>query len=579
MSCLVILIGTGLRIAADEPSLRWLTILDFVLPRENLWFWHLVGALGFTASFAAYAAYILTARLGQRTRLDGSRLAALWRGGPARWPALNAIVLWVAFGAFTAEIVSGILLFVGQAGWALFVHRHSVWFCLCFPILHVLGHFVQGGGGQLLRIVRPAMLVVPPPPPDVLALLAEHVQLVDDLQQGRETPSESSKPDARVQESVVRPFVAVLAVAVVVVATGFALQRQTGTTLMVPLLGQPGLLNAPVIDGDISDPAWTIARPIHILTGQGANFGSTGQTRIEIKAVRDLDNIYLALVWEDPTRSLKHRPLVKRSDGWHVAITQPSPAGEEIYNEDQFSVLLSVPTAPVVGAAIHLSPNPLLGYPASSTGRGMHYTALDAMADVWLWRAGHGGNAGVVDDAHFGPPVTPTPRQQAGQADYAAGFAPDAVEICFADNFKAANDPPSGWIVTPLRLPANAALTADLMGNIHGSPEISEEPDARWWMTAQESEPYSRRMDETIPLGAVIPSVLMLCVPSGDQADVRGKAVWAADRWTLEITRALDTKSDVDLKIVSGVMMWLAAFDHAATRHTRHVRPIYLELL
>jgi hypothetical protein len=44
------------------------------------------------------------------------------------------------------------------------------------------------------------------------------------------------------------------------------------------------------------------------------------------------------------------------------------------------------------------------------------------------------------------------------------------------------------------------------------------------------------------------------------------------------VARRLDTHSPYDVAIASGVFMRLAAFDHSQIRHTRHIRPIRLEV-
>ena len=59
-----------------------------------------------------------------------------------------------------------------------------------------------------------------------------------------------------------------------------------------------------------------------ILTTQGGDFGGTHQSLVEIRALHDGEFAYFSFVWEDPTRSLKHLPLVKRSGQWRVAATR-----------------------------------------------------------------------------------------------------------------------------------------------------------------------------------------------------------------------------------------------------------------
>jgi hypothetical protein len=42
--------------------------------------------------------------------------------------------------------------------------------------------------------------------------------------------------------------------------------------------------------------------------------------------------------------------------------------------------------------------------------------------------------------------------------------------------------------------------------------------------------------------------------------------------------RRLESKSRYDMPISTGTFMRVAAFDHAQIRHTRHVKPIRLEV-
>jgi hypothetical protein len=114
---------------------------------------------------------------------------------------------------------------------------------------------------------------------------------------------------------------------------------------------------APLIDGDLSDPAWVKAQIATVLTTQGGDFGGTHESRVEIRALHDDQFAYFAFTWEDPTRSLKHMPLLKNRDSWQVVATDP--ANEDIYNEDKFAVLLSPSVFPLIGAAIHLAKVPL----------------------------------------------------------------------------------------------------------------------------------------------------------------------------------------------------------------------------
>jgi Ethylbenzene dehydrogenase len=347
---------------------------------------------------------------------------------------------------------------------------------------------------------------------------------------------------------------------------------------VVPNIDKTGGGIVPILDGDVSDAAWSVSPDVSVLTEEGANFGGSGESRVSIRAVHDALRIYFAITWDDPTRSLKHQPLLKQDDGWHIVRTAALPAGEEQFFEDAFSLLISRPNLPVIGAAIHLSPRPLPDAPAAESGRGLHYTDPGALTDVWVWRADHGGLDGYLEDAHISSPQSATLRQLAGEERYAGGFANDPGPDCYRDNFVETPQGNSLYAATPLRLPVSLSATAAMMGDIHHSGDVSEEQGVKWWMTPADTVPFTRAADSTIPAGTVIPGVLVLCVPSGDLADVAGVARWSAGRWTLELSRLLDTGSVSDVPIETGAMIWLAAFDHAATNHTHHVRPLIVEL-
>jgi ethylbenzene dehydrogenase len=133
-------------------------------------------------------------------------------------------------------------------------------------------------------------------------------------------------------------------------------------------------------------------------------------------------------------------------------------------------------------------------------------------------------------------------------------------------------------IVAPLRLPRNIVATTAAMGIVDLDPGHGEEDGSRWFMTEAESIPYSVQADAGIAIGTVIPGVIIAGDFSGDRADVRCAARWASGHWALEVARRLDTHSKYDVPIKSGVYMRVAAFDHSQIRHTRHVRPIRLEV-
>jgi cytochrome b subunit of formate dehydrogenase len=372
------------------------------------------------------------------------------------------------------------------------------------------------------------------------------------------------------------PFVVAAAIAV------------TGTTTLVAAdwlsverlkIHRIDVSEAPSLDGDTSDKVWRNIKPYSLMTNEGGNFDGKGESRVEIKAVHDGSWAYFLFTWEDPTRSLKQLPLIKEIDGWHVLQNGYESGDEHDYNEDKFSVLLTTSDAVLAGdRTFHPGPQPIANAPATMTGRGLHFTN-GGIVDVWQWKATSGGN-GWMDDAHFGPPLDPTPEQVRYVTPYRGGFAPDPGTPNYSRNFIAPPDMPASShpLVTPRRLPKDLAAIRDAMGEISLDPNQGESDGARWFMTETESLPYTAELDKAIPKGTVLPGVIVAGEFSGDRADVRGAARWASGHWALEVARKLDTGSPYDVPLKSGIFMRVAAFDHSQIRHTRHVRPIRLEV-
>jgi len=563
VATLVAAAATGLRIASDDPGLQWLRLFDAVLPVENLWLIHLTAAIALVAGLVAYWVYLARSRLLARVSLGWPHVLNLMTTGPLRWAVAGVLGLWLLMIALTVEMATGLLMFAGFGGLVLELHVAVTWICIAFPVVHVAFHWLRGGGHQVMRIVRPVGLVIPPPPPDFAVLLAQH------LQKGLSGEPSKISPPAKQRRRW--PLAWAIGSAMMISTALLALEPVTRQQLLVARV-DPG--SVPRLDGDLSDPAWAKAPVTRVLTQHGANFDGTGESLVEIRAVHDGTTAYFAFTWTDPTRSLKHLPLVKRADGWHLMQTAHDHADESAYFEDKFSVLLVRPVFPLIGAAIHLTARPLSARPPSLTGRGLHYTVNGGLADVWQWHADH---ADIIDDGYFGGPATATPEQTNGLTRYAGGYVKERGPARYADNFVAAKSRDYSDAVRPRRFPKNIAALLVAMGRIRDNPELSEEEASQWWLTLENSTPYSDVTDAAIPLGTVLPGVLVL-KPDTSSSKPCGAARWSAGRWTLTMSRALKPADGAGITIETGTMMWVAAFDHSETRHTRHMRPIVLEV-
>jgi hypothetical protein len=601
VASLAVAIVTGLRIAAETPAHGWTGIFDFVLPKATVWAGHVNAAMLLIAVSIAYAVYVLRAGLVRRIRLDRVRLQGLLGRSAARWGTINVVLYWMFYSAMLMQLVTGVLLYLGQSSSStVWLHWLGMWTIVGYAALHVTSQWKVGGTAQLLRIVRPSRLSPPPPPfdpADVLALLDERANppLAPHVDQAKRRPAAPSasgttqrhdpaappgRPSAPRQRGPViqaNPFVVASATAIVGVAFLMAIERQATDTLHIHRIGATDI---PVIDGETSDPIWRKVAPIRIVTEQGGNFDGKGETTISIQAVHDGTWAYFLFIWDDPTRSLKQLPLRKSSDGWHLLHDGYETSDEHAYNEDKFSVLLTKLDAVLAGdLTFHAGATPAAGKPRTLSGRGLHYTTAEGVfADVWQWKATSTSPSQFMDDNHFGPPAAATSAQAEGMMPYRGGFAADPGTSNYQDNFMPRPPWDYGKTLVPRRLPKDLSASMAALGYIDLDPDHGESEGARWYMTEDESVPYSPELDRQIPEGAIIPGVVLSGQYSGDRADVRCGARWAAGRWSLEVVRRLEVQSPYDVAIARGTFMRVAAFDHAQIRHTRHVRPIRLEV-
>ena len=633
VAAIIVAFVTGLRIATEAPDRDWINALDFILPRVHVWTWHIEAAVVLVGVSMAHAIYLIRSGLSRRVQLDKVRLRGLAGPRQVRLGSISVILTWIFFGSMVTLIVSGGLLYFGiLAGYnQLMVHWYAAWVVPAFALLHIVIHLRIGGTSQLLRIFRPERL--PPPPQrldavELLALLAEKNAAPatesaevpratyraplqpeppshenrrprqdarqDPRQDPRQDARQDPRQDAQRQEAQNRtrrdvprrrnatlqanPFVVAAAIAITGASAVVATDWFAVDSLQVHRIANA---DAPILDGDTSDPVWRGIQPFSLMTNQGGNLDGKGESRVTIRAVHDGTWAYFLFTWEDPTRSLKQLPLIKQIDGWHLLHDGYERGDEQAFNEDKFAVLLTTMDVDLAGdRTFHASPQPIPGAPATMTGRGLHFTtAVGAYADVWQWKATSGGSTGWMDDDHFGPPLEPTPMQVSNAVPYKGGFAPDPGTANYSHNFeRPAEGADSNAIVRPRRLPRDVVATVSRMGQLSLDPNVGERDGARWFMMEAETVPYTQEVDRLIPVGTVIPGVIITGDFAGDRADVRCAARWASGHWALEVARRLETGSQFDIPIKSGVFMRVAVFDHTQIQHTRHVRPIRLEV-
>lgn len=588
VALLVVAVATGLRIAIDSPhGLAWRHVFDFVLPQSIVWTAHIpVGAALFALAIS-YTIYIAKTGLSRRIRPDLARLRGLAGRAKARYSALNVVLYWVLFLALLIQMVTGAMLYIGRGGWAAELHLLATWAIIAYVPAHIAVHYAIDGRSQLLRVLNPGRL--PPParefdPFDFIATQAEPPGHAEPAGMGREPERPAARGSHLSRGKQVRtgqmlrahPLPTAIAGGLGFLLFLLSLDTTTRDTLIINQIAET---DRPRLDGDVSDPIWRFTTPVVVPTQQGANLDGAGQSIVEIRAVHDGTNAYFAFVWDDPTRSLKHLPLKKTEDGWHVLQDGFDKGDATAFFEDKFAVLLIAAYTLIPGdRTFHAGRQPLSDRPATLSGRGLHYTTDGGYADMWQWHATNGGPQGWMDDAHFGPPADPTEAQKQGSSAYKGGFAPDPGAANYVLNFEERG--PDGYDrpVTPKRLPKDLRRSGLTPDKIDLDPNHSDGEGTLWWLSEADSVPYASERDVGIPLGTIIPGVLITGDYSGDRADVHCAARWAAGRWALEVVRRLDTNSKFDTPITTGSYMRVSVFDHTQSRHTRHIRPIRLEV-
>ncbi|ODA34058.1 hypothetical protein A8L45_07905 [Veronia pacifica] len=353
----------------------------------------------------------------------------------------------------------------------------------------------------------------------------------------------------------VRPFALVIIGLFSVLVMGLWQWNLSPTPLSVSVLPDDDFI---VLDGDASDPAWTKALSETVSTFGGANF-IDGKTQVTVKALRTDKEAFFLFQWEDPSKSLNHLPLVKTEQGWTVRQNGFYQFDEQTYYEDKFAVLLSDHCNLIAAGTVHLGRKPLTDKPANWHGKGYHYTTDGEYRDMWHWKAVRTNGMKQADDNYFGPPE----KHSSANRRYKAGYHTDSKESGgYVMNWK--------WFqqdeVVPKRLPLQTGLNLD----------SSIADDAGLVGSWFDFMPY-RRSADTLPIGATLPSVLYRSNQfEGDRGDVSAVGQWRNGKWTLEMARHLDTESAFDQPIHDGICLWVSAFDHSQTAHTRHIRPIKL---
>lgn len=529
----VVSLVTGIRIAADALSAPFSKWLAPVLPQGEIFSWHFLAGLAVFFCGSAYVAYLARSGLVERNSPKKTRILAMRAPARLKWGAVNVILHWFVYALVIFLTGTGVMMYLGYGGWWAYLHSTAAFVALVYIFAHVAAHFLYGGWLQIFRVFRPTPLAI---------------------------------------TKAVRPWPLLVAAAIgVAVACGVAgLDWATRDTLVVARVS-----NAPKLDGAMGDPAWSRARPVVIRTQQGANLGGSGESLVEVRALHDGQKVYFAFRWEDPTRSLRRIPIIKKEDGWHVLDERAGLQDAVDFYEDKLAVIFSDNSSLGGAGATDLGANPLPGKPMPINGRGFHYTTDGSYIDMWQWKASRGGMLGRVDSQYIGPPYAPTLDEQNYDARYQGGYWNKPGRTLYSYNFKFIHRNDKGP-VTVVRLPKDWKAQVAALSKFDLDPNSTDDENGRWYMFDWESEPYTPEADARIPVGTILPGVIIAGDTEGERANVTGVSKWSNGHWTLELTRNMKSDGRYDKALVPGhdLYMWVAVFDHAQTRHASHNRPV-----
>ncbi len=289
--------------------------------------------------------------------------------------------------------------------------------------------------------------------------------------------------------------------------------------------------SAPVIDGT-PESLWDQAAAMTVNVAGGANEGAHTVT---MKSIYTDDSVYFLAQWNDATESLRRLPWQKQADGkWKQLATPDAKLGGEItYYEDKFAQIwnINIPDFESSGcfATCHASQNP------DEKDFGNKYTANPGeMGDIWHMKIVRTNPTGYFDDQY----VDSTRYNKTGAPD--AGRHSDPGGSPYSDNI-------------------NTAKTAP-------NYTSADQPAPPYWIMDDQKVTFT----DTYKTGDEIAGIIVK-PPTGDRADIKGKAVYKDGKWTLEYGRKLATGSQYDVQfsdMKKEYSFGTAIFDNAQTRHS-----------
>jgi len=275
--------------------------------------------------------------------------------------------------------------------------------------------------------------------------------------------------------------------------------------------------------------------------GQGE--GVTWVSQVSVRAAYDDERIYFLLQWADATPDRERRPWSYDPAG--AAAWTADRAVEEDRAYLSFDVARSFPVHDTLGCAAACHLNGPVGAPPPGTAPGslppaylaqftMHTGADSERVDSWTWRAASTDPYGLADDQFW------SSQRISGDCDAPATCWTDCL---LSPPGPACNGAP-GWSWN-LASGLPAWLAAGASGD--GDPDLSPSylylagQGLPGWDPTFEALAMLSAPTTTPAAAATLPGIVRQA-PSAHRDDVRAAGAWKDGAWTVELSRALETR-------------------------------------
>ncbi|MHC4933735.1 MAG: ethylbenzene dehydrogenase-related protein, partial [Planctomycetota bacterium] len=227
-------------------------------------------------------------------------------------------------------------------------------------------------------------------------------------------------------------------------------------------------IGPPTIDGGGLDGAWNVATPSNVvITPQSG--GGFGIAQAELRAAYDRDNLYVRVVWIDPstTRDLLKNRRIFDGTNW-------STTGARDEDRVYFLWLLTEALGTATSGQADGTTTPFrhVGCAMACHGDGKMRTA-EGRLDTWHWKAARTNGLCYTDDKHF---VAAAAGVSGRKGDFGRSSHSDN-GLPGAPAFRALSGPGANmnYLVEPLLSGAHKALSLAPLANV--APEANAGPD------------------------------------------------------------------------------------------------------